>query len=205
MRSIVASTCAGWRPTAVSPESITASTASKMAFATSEASARVGRRRLGHRLEHLCGHDHAACLRCALPRRCGAARREPASSGSSTPEVAAGDHHGVGGLDDRVELDHRLVLLDLRHDRDDALPHRSPQPDDVFGRTHERLRDHIDARIERPGEEFEVPGGDAVHAEPDARHVHALAARERAADTHGRVHHARAPCRSPRARSDRRR
>ena len=43
MRFIVSTTSAGWTPTAVSPESMTASEPSNTAFATSEASARVGR------------------------------------------------------------------------------------------------------------------------------------------------------------------
>ena len=42
-RTIVRTASSGWRPRAVSPESITAEVPSKIAFATSVASARVGR------------------------------------------------------------------------------------------------------------------------------------------------------------------
>ncbi len=45
MRSMTSTACTGWRPAAVSPESIRASAPSKTALATSEDSARVGRGR----------------------------------------------------------------------------------------------------------------------------------------------------------------
>ena len=44
MRAIVCTAATGWAPTLVSPESMTASAPSSTALATSEASARVGRR-----------------------------------------------------------------------------------------------------------------------------------------------------------------
>ena len=62
-------------------------------------------------------------------------------------QVAAGHHHGVGLGDDRVEVGHRLRLLDLGHDPGPASPRRSSsraEPGDVVGLADEREPDVLD-------------------------------------------------------------
>ena len=73
-------------------------------------------------------------------------------------EIAARDHDAVGGGDDVIELGERLVLLDLGDDRHALVPFRDERFGalDVFGRTHERERDVIDALLEPELEILEV-------------------------------------------------
>src|SRR5882757_7261747 len=78
---------AGYEPTAVSCESITASVPSRIALATSATSARVGREE------------------CTI------------ESSIWVAVIAGGDHHAVCGVDDRLGVLDRLGLLDLRDQR----------------------------------------------------------------------------------------
>ena len=79
----------GTRPTAVSPESITADVPSRIAFATSLASARVGSGVGDHRLEHLRRRDR----RLARAR----ARRGGSASGRAAPRPGRSRRRGRRG------------------------------------------------------------------------------------------------------------
>ena len=165
----------GYMPRAVSPESITASVPSKMALATSVASARVGRddeiidssicvavmtgllARL-HFADDLLLHD-----RHALHRNLDA-------------EIAARHHDAVGCSDDVVEIVERLVLFDLGDHgrRFAALGDEGFDALYVFGRSHERNRDVVDALIQAEGEKLEVLLGHRAEIERTVRIVDAL-------------------------------
>ena len=99
--------------------------------------------------------------------RCGTS-----SSGQSMPEIAAGDHHGVGGGGDAGEVAERRSRLDLGHDlrsvADDAT-----ELLDVARLADERQGDVVGAgRGHRLGE-LEILGGRSVQGEPLARQVDA--------------------------------
>ena len=105
----------GYCPMALSPESITASVPSRTALNTSLASARVGRLELLHAVEHLRGRDHRPVRPVARRDDALLDRRHPLHVHLDA-QVAARHHHRVGGGDDRLEVLHRLRLLDLDHD-----------------------------------------------------------------------------------------
>ena len=146
MRSMYATASTGYSPTAVSPESITADVPSRIAFATSLASARVGS---GEWIivSSICvavitGFPRSSALRMIrfwMQRH----ERRP----DLDAEVAARDHHRVGLGEDVVEDLDRLGLLDLRdHVRVRArLLDQRAQVADVGGRADERERDEVDA------------------------------------------------------------
>ena len=100
---------------AVSPESMQASAPSRMALATSVTSARVGIRE--------CCMLSSICVAMITGLRC---RWQTAMIRFCTTgtvgdvdldaQVAAGDHHGVGGLDDLFEVLEGLGLFDLGDD-----------------------------------------------------------------------------------------
>ena len=77
------------------------------------------------------------------------------SIGQLGAEVAAGDHHRAGGLDDPVEVLDRGAGLDLGDDQRARGVGLGADPADVVGRAHEADRDHVDAlvdeRVERAG------------------------------------------------------
>ena len=64
-------------------------------------------------------------------------------------EVAAGDHHRAGRLDDAVEVVDGGAGLDLGHDQRAAGVRLDADAADVVGGAHERERDHVDARPRR--------------------------------------------------------
>ena len=115
MRAIVSTASIGYSPTLVSPDSITASAPSSTALATSEASARVGRGVVDHRLQHLGGHDDRLGVAAGLVDDLLLQERHVLERALHA-EVAAGDHEAVEGLDDLVEVVDRLRLLDLGDD-----------------------------------------------------------------------------------------
>ena len=109
----------GYLPLAVSAESMTASVPSKMALATSVASARVGR---GFSII-----DSSICVAVmtGLPPRGGAADDVLLDDGNFfgghfDAEIAAGDHDAVGDFEDVVEVIDGLRLFELGDDRDVA-------------------------------------------------------------------------------------
>jgi len=82
------------------------------------------------------------------------------SSSGHHAEVAARDHHAVGGVDDPVEVLDRARPLDLRDDRDvvaAALLQRVCDPVDVVGVSHEGGRDEVGVRPRREVEFGLVP------------------------------------------------
>ena len=103
MRLIASTASRGYCPAAVSAESITASVPSRIALATSLASARVGR--------GCVIIDSSICvavitgrpsrLQSAMMRFCAYGT---SSNGSSTPEIAARDHHAVRRANDRFNV-----------------------------------------------------------------------------------------------------
>ena len=173
----------GYWPTAVSPESMTAEVPSRIALATSLASARVGSGLRDHRLEHLRRRDR----RLPVLER---AEDDPllderhGRGADLDAEVAARDHDRVGGADDRVQLVERLGLLDLGDDvglRVGGVQELA-QPAAVGGRAHERERDVVDAERERELEVGEVLLRHRGDGDGHARDVDALVGADRAAD-----------------------
>ena len=151
MRSITRTASIGYSPIAVSPESMIAEVPSRIAFATSDASARVGSG------EWIIDSSICVAVITGLPvlerteddpllqqRHFGGADLDA--------EVAARDHHGVRLGEDLVEGGDRLGLLDLRdHPRVRAarLDQRPERPD-VGGGADERERDVVDAEARAP-------------------------------------------------------
>ena len=135
---------------AVSPESITALVPSNTALATSDTSARVGVGRGDHRLEHLGGRDHRLAV--------GHARADDllldvghVLEREAHAEVAAGDHHAVGHVEDVVEVGDGRAGLDLGDDHRAVGPDGQPHGGDVLGGLHERHGHRVDAgRAGRP-------------------------------------------------------
>ena len=117
MRAIICTASTGYSPDAVSAESMTASEPSKIALATSDASARVGREFAGHRLEHLRRGDREPSPP-AGPRQDLLLHDRHGLGRQLHAEVAAGDHHAVADLEDLVEVVDRLRLLQLGDDVD---------------------------------------------------------------------------------------
>ena len=162
IRSIVRTASTGYAPTAVSPESITADVPSRIAFATSLASARVG---------SACSIiDSSICVAVITGLPASRQRRMIRFCSSGTvagadldAEVAAGDHHRVGLVEDVVERVDRLGLLDLRDHaaRRAGCRDELPQLADVVGRADERERDVVDPELER---ELEVVAGPSPSA-----------------------------------------
>jgi hypothetical protein len=92
------------------------------------------------------------------------------------PEITAGHHHPVEGLDHlRQRLD-GLGLLDLRDQRepDPHLVHDPAGLDRVLGALDEGQRDHVGLQAECPAQVCLVFGGQGGHADLDARQVEAL-------------------------------
>ena len=139
--AIIATAATGWAPTAVSWESITASVPSRIALATSATSARVGRDEWT-----IESSIWVAVIDGRASWPASASRRFWTIGTSSMrhldAEVAARDHHAVGGLDDLLGALDRLRLLDLGDQRQArVLAHAR----DVLGAAHERERDEVDA------------------------------------------------------------
>ena len=111
---IASTALTGYLPTALSPDSITASVPSITALATSETSARVG---IG-----LWIIDSIICVAViddaiALARRCDDVLLQAGQLRVTDfdAQIAARDHDGVARLDDAIEIDERFAALDLRH------------------------------------------------------------------------------------------
>ena len=115
-------------------------------------------------------------------------------------QVAASDHHDVGHPQDLVDVLHRGLRLDLRHDRHRAIPHQRAELLDVLRTADERLRHQVDAQVERPREALPVALGDRRQAEPFGGDVHPLAGADRAAAHALGPHHRAVDARSPSAR-----
>ena len=170
IRLIVATACTGNLPTLVSPDSITASAPSMTAFATSDASARVGR-------ECVIIDSSiwvATITGLALSRHIWTARfctTGTCSSGISTPRsprATISPSKASTISSSRVD---GLGLLQLGDDRDaDAdLVHHPVHELDVLGVADEGERDEVDAEPQR---ELEVVGVLLRHrrdADVDAR------------------------------------
>ena len=150
---------------AVSPESITVEEPSNTALATSEASARVG---LGAWIIDssiwvavMTGRPTAMQRRMISFWRCGSS-----SIGNSDAEVATGDHHRAGGLDDGVEVLDRGSGLDLGHDERASRARLDADAAHVVGRAHERQGEHVDADLDEGVGQAEVVGGRGGEPQP---------------------------------------
>ena len=110
-------------------------------------------------------------------------------------EVAARDHDAVGGGDDGVEFDQRLVLLDLGDDRHAlvAFGHERLNALDVLGGAHERERDIVDVVFQPERQITRNRDGvtDGMFSEPSGI-ADALRRPQVAAELHGRLDLARA-------------
>ena len=142
MRDIASTASRGYCPAAVSAESITASVPSRIAFATSLASARVGRGLRDHRLEHLRRGDHRTAELVA-ERDDALLRDRHLLERQLDAEVAARDHHRVGRAHDALDVLERGVLLDLRDD-EHLLRNLRAQLGDVGGASHEAEREVLE-------------------------------------------------------------
>ena len=112
MRFIVSTDSTGNSPMAVSPESMQASAPSRIALATSVASARVGRR-LWCMLSSIC-----VATITGLPCRWHSAHDPLLHDGDLghvhfDAQIAAGDHHALGSRDDLADLLHGFGLFDF--------------------------------------------------------------------------------------------
>ena len=112
-RGVHSTVSTGYAPTLVSPESMTASAPSSTAFATSDASARVGRGLVIIESKHLRGHDDGL-RRLPTPLDRALLDQRHAFEGHLDAEVAPGDHHPVEGIDHGHEVVDGLGLLQLR-------------------------------------------------------------------------------------------
>ena len=138
----------------------------KIAFATSETSARVGRGRGDHRGEHLGRRDRGDRV-AAGKRQQVALHPGDLLDRELDPEVAAGDHDpGLDRLHDLLGAFRRLRLLDLGDHRDVRAAGAHPALDrgQVLGPAHEGDREQVDPLLDReidPGEILAPGGGQA--------------------------------------------
>ena len=183
IRSMYATASTGYSPTAVSPESITADVPSRIAFATSLASARVG--------SGWCTIDSSICVAVitGFPRSSAFRMIRFWISGTSagpisTPRSPRATITASRLGEDVVEHVDRLRLLDLRdHVRVRArLLDQRAQVAHVGRRAHERERDEVDAELERELEVGRVLARDRRDRQRDARQVDALVRADDAAD-----------------------
>ena len=164
MRAIMATASRGYLPLAVSAESMTASVPSKIALATSLASARVGR---GFSII-----DSSICVAVITGLRHSSARRmmcfwmSGTFSGGSPRPVAARHHHAVGDFQDLVEVLDRLRLLQLGDDRniaarggDAAAWRRSTSSARAHERDARRSPRRASGRTRRSSSSFSVSDG----------------------------------------------
>jgi hypothetical protein len=140
--SIATDSTGNW-PTALSCESITG------VGAVEDRVGDVGHlgarraRRADHRVEHLRRGDRGAGERAGERDHLLLHDRDLPDL-HLDPEVAARDHHAVGGAHDLLGPLHRLRLLDLGDQRQ---PRVLAQERDVLGAAHERQRDEVDADL----------------------------------------------------------
>ena len=120
IRAMVSTVWTGYSPTLVSPDSITASAPSSTAFATSEASARVGAGLEIIDSQHLGGDDDRLGVE-AGPLDDLLLQERHVLERALHRQVAARHHEAVEGGDDLVEVLDRLRLLDLGDHRHHAL------------------------------------------------------------------------------------
>jgi hypothetical protein len=185
MRRIACTASRGYAPAAVSAESITASVPSRIAFATSLASARVGR---GCSII-----DSSICVAVITGRPRPLARGDDlllrerhALVRQLDAQVAARDHHGVGGAEDLVDVLERLVLLDLRDD--EQAPGASPAAARRRRAAHEAERHVLELLLDREAHVGLVLLGDARRRHLHAGEVHPLVALHRPAVHDARAH-----------------
>ena len=115
------------------------------------------RRRVDHRLEHLRRRDDGRADLDAVPHDALLEVRHVLERAVDA-EVAAGDHHRVGGGGDLGQIAERRRRLDLGHDPRANPDHRA-ELGDVLRVADERQRDVVDAgRGDRVGE-HEIVGG----------------------------------------------
>ena len=140
---------------------------------------------LDHRVEHLGGDDdrQPAQVRPAddvlLDRRDLLGRKLHA-------EVAAGHHHPVGLLEDRVQPCDRLGLLQLGDDRHlpPGLGHRRAGLVQVARLSHEGQRHVVHARLDAEDQVLAVLGGQRLGPERHTRQVDALVVLQQTAVDH---------------------
>src|SRR4051812_23318207 len=171
MRAAAPAASIGYSPIAVSPESMIASAPSSTAFATSLASARVGRGAWiidsSIWVATIAGFPTVRAARSiSFLKDRDLLHRELHS------EVAAGDHQGVGVLEDRVDVLHGRPGLNLRDDRYLALSHQRAETDHVGGTANEGLRDQIDAELEGARQPVAIARSDRGQVQPFGGNVH---------------------------------
>ena len=97
-----------------------------------------------HRLEHVGGDDDLAPDSCTLTHD-GALDHGQFLNVNFDSEIAASDHDGVGGADNRFDVAHGLLVFDLGDDAGATLllVEDAAQFFDVFGVAHETDRDKV--------------------------------------------------------------
>ena len=146
IRRMACTASRGYAPAAVSADSITASVPSMIAFATSLASARVGR---GFSII-----DSSICVAVMTGRPMMIRelddlllRNRHFLERELDAEVAARHHHAVGRAHDALDVLQRRVLLDLRDD-EDRLGHQRAQLGDVGRAAHEAQREVVELLLD---------------------------------------------------------
>ena len=101
-------------------------------------------------------------------------------------QVAAGDHHRVGGLDDALQVAQAALVLDLGDDARlgaEAVEQR-PQHQHVVAPADERERDEVDARVDAGADVALVLLGERRQVDVDAGQVDVPARAELARREH---------------------
>ena len=180
---MVCTVSTGYSPTLVSPDSITASAPSRMALATSEASARVGRG-----AEIIDSSIWVATMTGLAQRRAAVTiffwTSGTSSSGSSTPRSprATMKASKASMISSRLSIACGFSSLAMTGSR---LPSSSITwctMLDVGGAADEGQRDHVDAVPQRPAQVGGVLLAHRRHADGDAGQVDALVVADGAAD-----------------------
>ena len=193
MRSIICTVSSGYWPDAVSAESISASLPSSTAFATSEASARVGR--------GFCVMDSSICVAVITGRRASRALDDlllhdrHAFGTHLHAEIAARDHHAVGHFENRVQIFDGLRLFEFGDDRRVAsgAPYRAFGRSDIGCAPHETHRDVIHVMLQRKSEIVVIFFRERRHLQFHARQIDAFMLAENS--RHRRLRRKRiAPC-----------
>ena len=177
-------------PDAVSADSITASDPSKIAFATSEASARVGR--------EFVVIDSSICVAVIAKRPQMLARCSTRFCTIGTDfgrkldaEVAAGDHDAIADVEDVFERIDGLRFLELGDDVDlvaaEVVKQRA-QFDDVAAAADERRGDVVELVGDGEGDVFAILFRDRRNRQLGVGEIHPLLRRDRPAVNDARQH-----------------
>ena len=173
---------------------MTQSVPSRMALATSVASARVGQAAGGHGFEHLSGGDHRlACVGLAMAHETRFWGHCDLFDGHFDAQIAAGDHDAVGGVEDLVEViacgpPARSILAMMNGLLAQSFSAACAHGFDVGCGFDEGLTDGVYAVFHGELQAFVILVGKGVDTEVDSWEVEAFAGAEFAASGDCAVH-----------------